>query len=80
MYRVIDSLPGDALLSRELGRQIHAIRTARGLTMKQITDLSGVSWPTLSRLERGQRAVNIDCLGEILRALNCTLQIVEDGE
>lgn len=52
----------------QAGRTIRERRTKQGLTLEQLSDLSGVSYVTLSRVERGHLNVRLDSL---LKALTC---------
>jgi transcriptional regulator with XRE-family HTH domain len=40
--------------ARELGRLIKRARRARGLTLRELDELTGVSYPWLGKLERGE--------------------------
>jgi transcriptional regulator with XRE-family HTH domain len=47
-------LPGQGLFDpEELGRQVAAKRRSQNLTLRQVAEQTGVSVPTLSRVERG---------------------------
>lgn len=65
----------------ELGRRLKAIRLARGLTLKEVEALSGVSMTHTSKIERGKASPTIQALEKLARALDKTLPyFVEDSE
>ncbi|MGE0719209.1 MAG: helix-turn-helix domain-containing protein [Alphaproteobacteria bacterium] len=51
------------------GRQLHELRRARGLTLKELSLASGLSIGLLSQLERGKSAPTIRTLQAVSRAL-----------
>ncbi len=56
-------------LRRELGRRIRLARTAQGLTLKDISEASGVSVSQLSSIERGANLPSLESLLAIALAL-----------
>ena len=59
------------------GKLIEA-RESRGLSQKQLAELSGLKQPAIARLERMQATPQIDTLFKILKPLGYTLEIVPD--
>ncbi len=59
----------DPAVVAEIGRLIKQMRLNRNLTQKQLANLSGLAWLTISRFERGQ-APSIMTLIQILRGLD----------
>lgn len=55
-------------------KKIKELRTAKGLTLKELSDLSGVSKSRLSELENGQGFPNAKALEQIAKALNATME------
>ncbi|MBZ5738449.1 helix-turn-helix domain-containing protein [Nocardioides mangrovi] len=55
--------------ARALGERIRAARHARGLTLVQLAELSSLSHPFLSQLERGQARPSMSSLQRIAHAL-----------
>jgi transcriptional regulator with XRE-family HTH domain len=53
--------------------RVRALRTARGLSLDQLADLTNMSPSTLSRLETGRRRLAIDHLATLARALGTTV-------
>lgn len=56
----------------ELGSRIREARTSRGLSVRSLAQLSGVSAGTISMVERGLATPRIDTLVTMLRAMNLT--------
>ena len=55
------------------------IRERRGLTLQQIEDLTGISFNTISRYERGVISPNIDTALKIAQALGVTVDELLNG-
>jgi transcriptional regulator with XRE-family HTH domain len=55
------------------GRRIRALREARGLSLRDLARLSGVSAPMLSQVERGETSPSLAVAGRITRGLGMTL-------
>ena len=58
-----------------IGELIKA-RTERGVTQKQLEEMSGVSQPVIARLERGTTSPNISTVMKLLAPLGKKLAIV----
>lgn len=50
--------------------KIRAIRKERGMTLKELARLAGMSEAYLSHIERGERRANLEYLEKLARALN----------
>lgn len=57
------------MLRLELGRQIRLARTDQGLTLKELSEISGVSVSQLSSIERGAHLPSLESLVAIATAL-----------
>lgn len=55
-----------------LGEALAAARQRAGLTQGELAEISGVSRPTLSRLERGTSSISSDRLWELALACGTT--------
>lgn len=53
----------------EIGRRIKEIRLKKKLQQKELAEMSGISLPSVQRLENGM-SVTMDTLISVLRALN----------
>lgn len=58
---------------REVGPRLRAARLKRDLTLEALSETTGISASTLSRLEAGKRAPNLELLLPITRALRVSL-------
>jgi transcriptional regulator with XRE-family HTH domain len=61
-------------MSDRTGAAIRKLRLARGWSLAQLSDQSGVPISTLSRVELGQNALNYDKLMRLCRALDVDLE------
>lgn len=61
-------------LSEKSGAAIRKLRLARGWSLAQLSEQSGVPISTLSRVELGQNALNYDKLVRLCRALEVDLE------
>ena len=60
--------------SERTGAAIRKLRLAKGWTLAELSDQTGVPLSTLSRVELGQNALNYDKLMRLCRALDVDLQ------
>jgi transcriptional regulator with XRE-family HTH domain len=68
MLRVTDDQPGlDAVLAA-VGPRLRALRQQRGVTLARLSETTGISVSTLSRLESGQRRPALELLLPLARA------------
>ncbi len=63
-----------ARLSTEVGHAVRKLRMAKGLTLAQLSDRSGVPLSSLSKAELGQVALTHDKLLRLCRALDVDLE------
>jgi transcriptional regulator with XRE-family HTH domain len=61
--------PAPALDRERLGQRLRAIRKTHGLTLKALSERSGVALSTLSKIELGQISVSYEKLAAAARAL-----------
>lgn len=61
-----------------IGKRIAEIRQAKGLSIRQLAEASGVNFANIYKIENGKYNVSIDILGKICEALNCRIEIVEE--
>ena len=55
------------------GAHLRALRTARGLTQKQLADRCESNEPFISNLERGVKIPSLSMLIRLAEALECTM-------
>jgi len=60
-----------------IGKLIEA-REEKGISQKQLAEMSGLKQPAIARLERMQTTPQIDTLFRVLKPLGYTLAIVPD--
>lgn len=53
--------------------RINELRKNSNLTMQQLSELTGISQPVLSKLENGNRIADVPTIEKICQALNLTL-------
>lgn len=61
-----------------IGKRIAEIRQAKGLSIRQLAEASGVNFANIYKIENGKYNVSIDILGNICEALGCRIDIVEE--
>lgn len=61
-----------------IGKRIAEIRQAKGLSIRQLAEDSGVNFANIYKIENGKYNVSIDILGKICEALGCRIDIVEE--
>ena len=59
--------------SLTVGRELKSIRQSRGLTLDELSELTGVSKPMLGQIERGQSSPTINTLWKIATGLKAPL-------
>ncbi len=60
----------------KIGARVKAARLLKGLTQEQLAEMAGVSWSTISSLERGQHMVSIERLIDISEVLDSGLELL----
>ena len=76
-YRIFtpEEIAESALRVALIGELIRA-RQERGITQKQLEEMSGVTQPVIARLERGTTSPNVSTLMKVLAPLGEKLAIV----
>ena len=69
-------LPKNKKLLQALGENIKLARLRRKLTMNQVSERAGISRPTLSSLEKGNPAVSLGIVLQVLLVLGLEQDIV----
>lgn len=59
-----------------IGKRIAEIRQAKGLSIRQLAEASGVNFANIYKIENGKYNVSIDILGKICEALDYRIDIV----
>jgi len=66
------------LLRHALGRVLRRARLDRGLSLRQLAELSRVSVPYLSEIERGRKEVSSEILAAVAKVLDLSMSRVVD--
>lgn len=64
------------VVRRELGEVLRGVRTAKGLTLRQLSAAAAVSLGYLSEIERGEKEASSEMLAAIAAALDVPLSVV----
>jgi transcriptional regulator with XRE-family HTH domain len=71
----------DPLVERRIAHRLVALRAERGFSLDQLADRTGISRPTLSRIERGELSPTATMLGKLCAAYGWTLsRLIADAE
>lgn len=62
-----------------IGEQIAQLRSKRGLSIRQLAELSGVNYTNIGKLERGEYNASMAVVTKILTALDAHLKIMENN-
>ena len=60
-----------------IGKRVAEIRQAKGLSIRQLAELCGVTAQNITKIEHGKYNVSVDILGKICEALGCRIDIIE---
>lgn len=60
-----------------IGQQIAELRKKRGLTLKQLAEISGITFQNITKIEHGRYNVSIDILKKLCDALGVRFEIIE---
>lgn len=63
----------------EQGKRILELRTRKGLTQEELSKITKISVPYISRIEKGKVNVTMKTLIEMSKALDCSIQYLENG-
>lgn len=64
---------------QQIGSKIQELRVQRGLSVRQLAEMSGVIYSNISKIENGRYNVSVDILGKIADALGVELTMIEKG-
>ena len=60
-----------------IGQQLAEIRKSKGLSLRQLSDMCGVTYQNLNKIENGRYSVGLDILSKICDTLDCQLDIIQ---
>jgi len=61
-----------------IGQLLAAIRKEKGLTQKDIAELTGIKKNHISRMEHGKYSVGVEILAKVCKAMGCKLDIISE--
>ena len=59
-----------------IGQKIAELRQEKGLTVRQLGEMSGVFYQNITKIEHGKYNVSIDLLTKVLNVLDSKLEII----
>ena len=62
-----------------IGKRVAEIRQAKGLSIRQLAELCGVTAQNITKIEHGKYNVSVDILGKICNALGCRIDIIPNA-
>jgi len=62
--------------TKKIGQRLRTLRHAQGLSLEDLSRLSGATAPTLSNIERGTRDVKLSTLVSLTAALRTELSLL----
>lgn len=62
---------------KTVGESIRDLRTARGLSIRELANLTGLSSGSISRWESGKRIPSVENYHKLMSALDAELAVVE---
>lgn len=62
----------------KIGQEIAELRKSKGLTLRQLAEISGITFQNITKIEHGRYNVSIDILAKLCDALGCRIDIVEE--
>lgn len=63
----------------EQGKRILEMRTRKGLTQEDLSKITNISVPYISRIEKGKVTITMKTLIEMSKALDCSIDYLENG-
>ena len=61
-----------------IGRRIVSLRNKKGITQQQLAEATGLKQPNIVRIEQGLYSTTLDVLERIARALDSTVEIIQN--
>lgn len=63
------------MTEQSIGSQLAELRNSKGLSQRELAELSGIQQPAISRIESGRASPHLSTLCKLAEALGCTLSI-----
>jgi transcriptional regulator with XRE-family HTH domain len=61
---------------RKIGKKISELRNEKGISQKELAELTGMKQQNIARIELGQCSTGIDILSKIAAAFDCNIDFV----
>jgi transcriptional regulator with XRE-family HTH domain len=61
----------------EIGSELQTLRVQKGLTVRELGEMCGLAFTTISKIENGRYNVSVDILGRVAEALGYRLTFEE---
>jgi len=61
-------------IQKQLGSRIRDLRKKRGWTQEQLAAVAGRHWTYIGGIERGERNITVEVVGDIARALDVNVE------
>lgn len=61
-----------------IGMELAKKRKEKGISLRQLAEMTGLDHSNIGKIERGRYNVSIDILGKICEALGCRIGIIEE--
>lgn len=61
-----------------IGNRIAELRKERGMTQRDVAEMSGVNVSNIARIEGGKYSVGLDVLAKIANVVGATVELVKD--
>ncbi|HHY0591006.1 helix-turn-helix domain-containing protein [Vibrio alginolyticus] len=73
------TLNEDLLISKEFGARVKNLRSSRGLSQKNLADITGLSRSYISGIEQGERNISLSNINKLALGLNISLHELFKG-
>lgn len=65
-------------ITQRIGASLKSLRKKKGLTLRDVGNMTGMPYQTIGRIEVGKYNVSLQVLERITDALGASIKIVED--
>lgn len=59
-----------------IGAKIKELRAEKGISQRDLAELSGLSYSNIANIELGRYSVGLDVLSSIATSLDCTIELI----
>lgn len=65
------------VIRQRVGKKLAGLRIQKGLSVRQLSDISGIGASHICKIENGKHAAGLDILDRMCQALGAEIMIVE---